>query len=111
MTHLPNGQNAIVDLAKLREYCLNPNHLRGRHKARVFRASLGIGPEDAELLRSWLLDAARDEPTVQAGADEFGRRFVVDFGVETADVRTMIRSCWIIRTGEVNPRLTTCYVL
>jgi hypothetical protein len=33
---LPNGEHAVVDSAKLREYCLNPHHARGRHKARVF---------------------------------------------------------------------------
>jgi hypothetical protein len=28
---------ATVDVAKLRDYCLSDAHLRGRHKARVFR--------------------------------------------------------------------------
>ena len=32
----------IVDLAKLRDYCLNEEHPRGRHKARVFRSRLGL---------------------------------------------------------------------
>jgi hypothetical protein len=38
---LPNGDQAVVDIAKLRDYCLNKDHLRGRHKARVFAAVLG----------------------------------------------------------------------
>lgn len=38
---LPNADRAIVDVAKLRDYCLNPNHEEGKHKARVFAASLG----------------------------------------------------------------------
>ncbi len=29
---LPNAERAVVDLAKLRHYCLNPTHPRGRHK-------------------------------------------------------------------------------
>lgn len=33
---LPNGEGAIVELAKLRDYCLSQSHPRGRHKARVF---------------------------------------------------------------------------
>jgi hypothetical protein len=33
---LPNGERAIVDIRKLREYCLNPLHLRGHNKARAY---------------------------------------------------------------------------
>jgi hypothetical protein len=39
---LPNATHAVVDVAKLRDYCLNPGHARGRHKARVFASVLGI---------------------------------------------------------------------
>jgi hypothetical protein len=35
---LPHVELAVVDIAKLRDYCLNADHLRGRHKARVFAA-------------------------------------------------------------------------
>ena len=45
---LPNCTNAVVDLAKLRDYCLNIGHPEGRHKARVFRATLGMFEGDAE---------------------------------------------------------------
>jgi hypothetical protein len=55
---LPNATHAVVDVAKLRDYCLNPGHARGRHKARVFASVLGIRREHAELLRKALLEAA-----------------------------------------------------
>ncbi len=58
---LPNGTNAVVDIVKLRDYCLNSGHPEGRHKARVFRATLGMKREDAEELRAALLAAARDQ--------------------------------------------------
>ena len=48
----------MVDIRKLRNYCLSTEHPRGRHKARVFKAALGIGPEDTEELRDALLSAA-----------------------------------------------------
>ena len=51
---LPNGDRAIVDIRKLRAYCLNLHHARGRNKARVF-ASVGIRETDAEELRAALL--------------------------------------------------------
>ncbi len=34
---LPHGDQAILDMRKIEDYCLNPSHPRGRHKARVFR--------------------------------------------------------------------------
>jgi hypothetical protein len=47
---MPGGDVAIVDLLKLTEYCLNPDHERGKHKARVF-AALGFSAENAGELR------------------------------------------------------------
>jgi len=55
---LPNGDRAVVDIEKLRGYCLNPRHPRGRNKARVF-ASAGIAEADAEELRMALLRAQK----------------------------------------------------
>jgi len=57
---LPNGARAIVDIRKLREYCLNPQHPRGRNKARVF-AAVGMREADAEELRTALVAAASAE--------------------------------------------------
>jgi hypothetical protein len=54
---LPNAERAFADVRKLREYCLDPEHPRGRHKARVFLATAGLGPEHAEQLRADLLGA------------------------------------------------------
>ena len=48
---LPNADQAVVDIAKLRDYCLNPLHPVGKHKARVFRSALGFTIDDAERLR------------------------------------------------------------
>jgi hypothetical protein len=102
-----------VDLAKLRDYCLNVSHPRGRHKARVFRSRLGLTTKDAELLRQALLNAAHHpqrelRPTE---ADSFGQRFVLDFSMATPAGSAVIRSAWIILSGESVLRLVTCYVL
>ncbi len=109
---IPNGDRAIVDLAKLRGYCLNPLHQRGRHKARVFEARLGLTAQDAEMLSRALLDAVASHGNATLGqADEFGQRYLLDFDVHGPRGSGIIRSSWIIRTGEDFPRLTTCYVL
>lgn len=55
--NLPNPKLAIIDLKKLSDYCLNPEHPDGQHKARVFKAALGISLENVEELRLALLAA------------------------------------------------------
>ena len=108
---LPNGINAVVDVMKLRDYCLNPGHPEGRHKARVFRATLGMEREDVEELRAALLAAARDQDADATEADEYGERYVLDFSLRHEGREARVRSAWIIRKGENFPRLTSCYVL
>jgi len=107
---LPQGERAVVDLAKLRNYCLNPEHLRGRHKARVFAARLGLDSGDASRLREALLQAACAEEVVEGHADEHGRRYILDFGMKTLRGGGTIRSIWLVPGPEHPPRLVTCYV-
>jgi len=81
---LPNGDRAVVDMVKLTDYCLDPNHLRGRHKARVFASALGLTASNAGELRDALLKAARAEEAVPADQDQYGQRFVVDLTMARA---------------------------
>lgn len=75
---LPNGHLAIVDIRKLREYCLNPDNPRGSNKARVFAASLGVTMSDAEFLKRELLAAAREGNAEAGELDIYGQRYTVD---------------------------------
>ncbi len=108
---VPNAEHAVVDLRKLTEYCLSPTHAVGKHKAVVFRSALGITSADAETLRQWLLDAILFEDARADRIDEFGERYELDFEATTTTGDAIIRSAWIIRTGDDFPRLTTCFVL
>ena len=108
---LPGGAAAIVEISKLRDYCLDPRHPRGRHKARVFVSTLGLGQGDAELLRSALLDAAREDEAVAGESDEYGNRYTIDFKLIRGGREATIRSGWILLRGEPAPRLTSCFVL
>jgi hypothetical protein len=108
---MPNGQRAVVDMLKLTDYCLNENHPRGRHKARVFASVLGITPVNAEVLRDALLAATMNDTAVPADQDEYGQRYTLDLTVTGPAGQAQVRSGWIIRTGEDFPRLTSCYVL
>ena len=108
---LPGGDNAIVDIAKLRDYCLDPQHPRGRHKARVFAATLGLAQTDAEFLREALLRAAREADARVGESDEYGDRCTVDFELNRGTRRAVVRSAWVVLRDETAPGLTSCFVL
>jgi hypothetical protein len=102
---------AILELEKLDVYCLNPRHPRGRHKARVFRQTLGIEQTDAAWLRQALLEGLRASDATEIAADEFGRRFRVDVPLARQGRHAVVRTVWIVRPGEGLPRFVTCWVL
>jgi hypothetical protein len=110
---LPNAENAVVDIEKLRDYTLNPNHPEGKHKARAFLEKLGLERNDADLLRQLILEAILKTEATEQKATEYGRRFVLDFelqrGVGMVLYSAVVRTAWIIRNDEDFPRLTTCF--
>lgn len=108
---LPNAERAVVDVRKLRNYCLNADHPRGQHKARVFKSAVGWTADQADDVRHTLLEAALREDATLLGADDYGQRYALDFAVQAAGGMATIRSLWIIRHGEDFPRFASCYVL
>ncbi|MDO8466017.1 MAG: hypothetical protein Q7S46_12325, partial [Gallionella sp.] len=108
---LPNADRAVVEIEKLRDYCLSSSHPRGRHKARVFVTALGITADDSEELKQAILSAVITEEATSKERDGYGQRYVVDFSMSRQGKEAVVRSSWIIRSGEDTPRLTSCYVL
>jgi hypothetical protein len=108
---LPNNENAVVDIAKIRDYCLNPNHSVGKHKAYVFNSVLNLTIEDAPMLQDILLIGVSQAEATIGERDEYGQRYTVDILVTVGDKQAEVRSAWIIRINENFPRLTTCFVL
>ena len=108
---IPGPERAFIDERKLVEYCLNPGHPRGRNKARVFLSALGFAESSAPMIRAALLDAILTKDAVPGEADEHGQRFTVDFPMSGPSGNAMVRSIWIIRTGEDFPRLVSCYIM
>lgn len=106
---LPGGDAAIVDLRKLTDYCLNTEHPRGKHKARVF-ATIGFTAENADQLRAELLNAAANADAEPSASDQFGDRYVIEFQVRGPRASGVVRSAWIVRRSETAPRLTSCFV-
>ena len=89
---LPNAQRAVVEIEKLRDYCLSVNHPRGRHKARVFATALGIAADDAEELRQKILSAVLEEEASPTEHDEYGQRYIVDFTMKWQGKDAVVRS-------------------
>lgn len=109
---LPNGAKAVIDIEKLRDYCLSAQHPEGRHKARVFLSALGMTASDAEGLRSLLLIAAAESDNVtMTDSDKYGCRYSLDYAVFWSSRESVVRSAWIVKSGEDFPRLTSCYIL
>ena len=108
---LPNAERAVVDIEKLRDYCLSSSHLRGRHKARVFAAACGITAEQAEDLRAAILDAAKRFEAELGERDEYGQRYLIDLDVSGPSGTARVRTAWIVRHDEEFPRFVSCFVL
>jgi hypothetical protein len=111
MANLPHGALAVVDIGKIEDYCLNPTHPRGRHKARVFRDALGLAREDADWLREALLAAAEFSDATSLIRDLWGAQWRVDAQMTRHNRTAVVRSIWIIRTGEYFPWFVSCWVL
>jgi hypothetical protein len=108
---IPNAERAIVDIQKLRAYCLNPEHQDGKHKARLFAAILGMTAVDAEELRQILLEIVKIHEAKLGRQDEFGQRYTLDFEISWQNREATLRSGWIIEADSEVPKLTTCYPL
>jgi len=108
---LPNAGRAFVDIAKLRDYSLDPVHPEGKHKARVFAAALGLSRNDAEWLREQLLAAAQAHECQPGRKTGHGQRYSVDFTLVHKGRSAVVRSAWNVRPAEDFPRLVSAYVL
>lgn len=108
---LPNPNRAIVERKKLTDYCLNPNHPDGRHKARVFESALGLNLNNVEVLETALLESVKQYNAVEDKQNRYGQKYIIDFPLVNNSKQATIRSVWIVKNSENFPRLVTCYVL
>ena len=108
---LPNPNRAIVERKKLTDYCLNPNHPDGRHKARVFESALGLNLNNVEILETALLESVKQYNAVEDKQNRYGKKYIIDFPLVNNSKQATIHSVWIVKNSENFPRLVTCYVL
>lgn len=108
---IKNGKDAVIPKEKLTEYCLSPNHPRGKHKAILFKRILDIDPNNYQVLYDKIKTAAIKNEAIFIEKDEFGDRYQIDFEFQKDQNVIIIRSLWIIKKNEEIPRFCTCYVL
>ena len=110
MSKLPNPHKAIIQLEKIKDYCLNPEHPVGKHKAIVFKRKLGITSADSIELMNLLIDTVKNNDAIESFSDKFGKRFYIDLDIERLNYNATVRSIWIVRSDEDFPRFISCYV-
>jgi len=106
---LPEGDRAIIDAEKLRDYLLSPSHPVGRFKAAFF-ASLGY--TQANWTKFWI-DLRRQHLTKDAvfrHEISHGKKYEIRGKIEgpTGKASEVI-SIWIVLVGETVPRFVTAY--
>ena len=107
--NLPNANLALVERQKIVEYLLNREHPENGGKAEFFIA-LGFGTNDWEKMAAALRVLAINSSVSLTVESEHGKKYIVDGAIETPVGKTpMVRTVWIIDTGEKIPRLVTAY--
>jgi hypothetical protein len=105
---MPGAERAVVDMAKVRNYLLSPEHPVGSAKARFF-AQLGFDRTRWTALRDQLIGLALEDAT-PAERSTFGQKFVVRGMIRGPRGRSAaVLAIWIVRAGEDFPRLVTAY--
>jgi hypothetical protein len=108
---IPNAENALLDIGKLRDYCLNAAHGKGKDKARVFMSALGVRQADALWLRAEILRMLPSATAVPQIEDVWGIRYAADMKITHNAKSAMVRTIWIILSGDDRPRFVTCRVV
>lgn len=110
---IPNAESAYVAPPKLRDYALNPDHPKGRHKARVFKSVLGFERDGWEDLRDQLLSGLMLASVADIRVTYGGYSAEVPIEVTGPNGRTaVVISGWYVADAdpERRPSLATAYV-
>ena len=111
MPILKNARIAIIEPAKLVDYCLDPHHEDGRHKARVFRAVLGFEQTNYADLIDAIRRGIMSHEAEWLGETAHGFVWRVDMPIAGPRGTARVRTGWIYEKSEDVSRITTTYVL
>ena len=97
--------------AKFVDYCLDPHHDDGHHKARVFKALLGFERANHADLIAAIGRGILTHEAEYVGETAHGFLWRVDLPITGPRGSATVRTGWIYEKGKDVPRLTTAYVL
>ena len=102
----------VIEVEKLRDYFLNPQHPIGKHKAVVAESALGLTQSDWSWLRKEMLDTLDAQPHVfRVGrVDDFGRRLELDMRLQRGDREAVLRTVWLLEPSRTL-RLVTLWIV
>lgn len=108
--HLPRAREAVIPTDKLVGYALDPEHPRGRHKARVFAAALGIRQWDWRYLHDQILQTVVDAEVRGTRITPHGVLYDVVVLIDGRNGATQrVATIWLI-AGDRPPRLVSTWV-
>ena len=106
---LPCADEAVIEVAKLRDYLLSPAHPVGRFKAVLF-AALGYTAENWRELEADLRALAESADADPGRPSRHGEKYEVCGMLGKADTKRIeMVTVWIIRSGENVPRFVTAH--
>lgn len=101
----------VIDPRKLTDYALNPDAPWGRHKAVVFKESLGFTQENYADLLAQLEAKVLEGAATFHSEDKFGQRYTVDLLIlGPKGQQAVVRTGWLVPSGVDEARLVTLYV-
>jgi len=109
---LPNFQQALIPIEKLRDYVLNENHPAGKHKAIVFKKELGIERRHAEAFRELLIASLATAPAYRGKTTPYGDHWTTYHKIVGLNARLrVITLAWIFKKEQPGtPQLISCYM-
>lgn len=107
---LPRAREAVIPTEKLVGYALDPEHPRGRHKARVFAAALGLRQRDWRYLHDQILEAVVNGEVRGTRISPHGVLYDVVVLVDGLNGATQrVATIWLV-AGDRPPRLVSTWV-
>lgn len=105
---LPNYGKAEIATSKTKDYILNPENEKGKHKAHVIKSVLGYGREDYQEFNKLLLSKLKQYKVQRTESTEFGLKYKISMVLTGKSGRRLeVTTVWQIDNNATVPRFIT----
>lgn len=106
---LITSKNTEIADAKLTQYALDPNHPKGKDKARVFQSALGYNQSNYKALIENVHRNLSAAPAYFRGSTPYGDKYEVNLSLQGPNGKIAnVLTAWMVKDGKA--RLTSIYV-